>query len=317
MQARNIVYNIENILMNIEVEYKAGNGLVSNHTYFISRLALLKHFGMAGQGYGTFMRNIRRAIGMYFQYADFFGKIDLVQSRFGQSAEQFYDPTEISDFSTIAGKGIADFLAKRIDKATHTVTYEAAMVMKGHSLKNGSRPDLYCFNSTRQFAVESKGFSQATVSDSEMIKHKLQSAQGPLSCHFSVASVSFNMYKQIKNKYHDPINDNVGYDIELNSGLSKQFYAGFAPLFDNTQYIRNIRTFNTSYYLFPLFDPQTGFLLNNYRYRSWNLRKGIYLLLNTNIREYAINGNIEDQNPPYLMDDDIYIDNDGIGLLKI
>jgi len=85
--------------MDIEVIYKDKNNIKAKLVFKLSMLGLMKHFGLAGQSYGTTVRAIRRAIGTYFLYHDYFKRIDLINSRFSQPSPQFYDPTDKGDFT--------------------------------------------------------------------------------------------------------------------------------------------------------------------------------------------------------------------------
>jgi hypothetical protein len=304
--------------MDIEVTHMDSNNNSTQLTFKLSTLGLIKHFGLAGQSYGTTVRAIRRAIGTYFLYHDYFKRADLINSRFSQPPAQFYDPTDQGDFSTLAGRAIADFLARRIDGATHTFTYEGAMLMAGHNNVNIPRPDLYCFNSSKQFAVESKGFEVRTVSENEMQIHKVQSKQGPLNIQSSAASVSFNLYRKIKNKYYDPISDNFELDNNLNRQLSIDYYSGFAELVKEQ---REPLTLNFSeqgreFNLIPLYSPDDDFIFYDkiWRHRFYR-HNTVFLVLDKRIKNFAIEGFINNEVKNEIAEDGLYIDNDGIGLM--
>lgn len=304
--------------MDIQVKHKDALGMVTNKSFNLSTLGFIKHFGLAGQSYGTTIRAIRRAIGTYFLYHDYFNRIDLINSRFSKPPAYFYDPTEQGDFSTIAGRAIADFLARRIDGATHTFTYEGAMLMAGHNNVNIPRPDLYCFNSSKQFAIESKGYDVRTISENEMTNHKTQSGQGPLNIQFSVASVSYNLYNKIKNKYYDPINNNSEFNNALNRKISSAYYSGFAELLQRQKDLSTIilpgqnREFN----LIPIFSPNGKFLYNDptWLYKAYR-RNTVYLLLDKRIKTFAKEGFINNEEKNEITENGLYIDNDGIGLM--
>lgn len=302
--------------MEIDIIHKNGLGISTTKVLKISTLGLLKHFGLAGQNYGTTMRAIRRAIGMYFQYSDFFNQKSLNASKFSQPLPAFYDPTEIGDFSTIAGKAIADFLARRLDNATHTHTYEAAMHAKGHRLSSKSkRPDLYCYGGGKQFSVESKGFSDATVSENAMAIHKNQSAQGPLKINFSVASVTYNLYNKVKVKYYDPISENNEFDYALNLELSRDYYRGFVQLLESqsTENTPLLSVNNKNYFLIQIFPLNDSLSFTQILpLHQWLFQAKLYLAIHTDIRKFAIEGNLNDLE--YYDDILTYIDNDGIGL---
>lgn len=304
--------------MELEVIHQDLSGTKTNKIINISIVGLLKHFGLAGQDYGTTLRAIRRAIGAYFYYYDYFERASLINSRFSKPANYFYDPTDQGDFSTIAGRAIADYLARRINNATHTVTYEAAMKMNGFTDMRVSRADLYCYNSTKQFAIESKGFGVRTVSDNAMNTHKNQSGQGPLYIDFSVASVSFNLYDKIKTKYYDPINENGGYNEELNRKLSIDYYSGFAKLVSEhkNDFPKLALSESNEYFLIPIFDSYQG-LYKGGRFRRRRFYKDnvIFLVLDSRIENFAREGFVNNKQVDFVAEDGLYIDNDGVGLL--
>lgn len=304
--------------MEIEVAHQDRTGAITQKKFNLSSLGLIKHFGLAGQSYGTTIRAIRRAIGAYALYRDYFKRIDLINSRFSKPDAPFYDPTEQGDFSTIAGRALADFLARRIDGATHTFTYEGAMLQAGHTNLNIPRADLYCFNSSKQFAVESKGFDVPSVSNNEMATHKNQSQQGPLKINFSVASVSYNLYTKIKNKYYDPINENQEFNNDLNRKLSEQYYSGFSELMREQRDFGtlNFSEKNREYKLVPLYSPYDDFIFYD---RIWHPRfkdrNTVFLVLDKRIKQYANEGFVQNLEQNEILEDGLYIDNDGIGLM--
>ncbi len=304
--------------MEIEVIHKDSLGVSTNKLFNLSTLGFIKHFGLAGQSYGTTIRAIRRAIGTYFLYHDFFKTTDLINSRFSKPPAYFYDPTDQGDFSTIAGRAIADFLARRIDGATHTYTYEGAMLMEGFNKINVPRADLYCFNSLNQFAIESKGFSDRTVSENQMTIHKTQSNQGPLDIQFSVASVSYNLYNKIKNKYYDPVNDNSKFNIELNRKISSTYYSGFAELLKekNDLPTLNFSDKNREFTLMPIYSPYDDYLFHDRKFRYRPYRYGtLFLVLDKRIKQFAKEGFLKNEEKNEISEDGLYIDNDGIGLM--
>jgi hypothetical protein len=304
--------------MEIEVIHKDSLGVSTNKLFNLSTLGLIKHFGLARQSYGTTIRALRRAIGAYFLYHDFFKRSDLINSRFSKPPAYFYDPTEQGDFSTIAGRAIADFLARRIDGATHTCTYEGAMLMGGHNNINVPRADLYCFNSLKQFAIESKGFSDRTLSEKEMRNHKTQSRQGPLDIQFSVASVSYNLYDKIKNKYYDPVNENSKFNFELNRKISSTYYSGFADLLKEQKDVPtlNFSDKNREFNLIPIYSPYDDYLFYNSKFRFRPYRYGtLFLVLDKRVKKFATEGFLKNEEKNEIAEDGLYIDNDGIGLM--
>lgn len=312
--------------MNIEVKHKDQYGNITNRSYYISRLALVKHVAIAGQKYAPHPKKIMRTIGMFFQYSYYLQRRAFYNDRFSVPPQEIYDPTEKGQFSNLVGKAIADFLAKKIDKALYTVNYEAAMIMKGMPI-TGSRPDLLAFKKNETFAIEAKGY---TGGFGNMNKHKQQSQTGRIPVNFTVASVSYNLYEKVKCNYYDPYNKNVPFDAELFRALTKEYYTGFSE-FLKLKY-RNLDVVeyqNESFYEIDLFYPP---YLDEYFYEikpfgyCWEELFHFYrpkLILPIKINEYAENGLSKDIKPflfesrnDNLKDSDskIYIDNDRIGL---
>ncbi|AFN74146.1 hypothetical protein MROS_0905 [Melioribacter roseus P3M-2] len=308
--------------MNIRVEYKDSAGTITNKTHRLTRLSFAKHLAIAGQGYAPRPQKLIRTLAMFFHYSSYIQRQAFYNDRFSEPPIQLSDPTEKGQFSNLAGKAIADFLAKRIDNALFTVNYEAAMKKKGLSIK-GSRPDLLAFNNNATFAIEAKGYSDG---HGNMTTHKTQSQTGRIPVNFSVACVSYHLYNNFQCKYHDPYNDNVPYDNELLKKLTRQYYSGLAE-FLNEKYFnyREIEIQGEKFYevelsyklfekLFPEEFPFRHFwhfeILEYYRPR---------IILPTAIRDYAENG-ITNDIKPFIFDinkeqeKNLYIDNDRIGL---
>ncbi|MFP5436922.1 MAG: hypothetical protein ACLGH8_04000 [Bacteroidia bacterium] len=215
--------------MNLLVEYKDDNGVISNRTYNMSRLAFAKHFAIAGQRYAPTTKKFFRTLGMFFHYNQYLKREGFRNNRFSLPPNNLSDPTEKGQFSNLAGKAIADFLSKQIDGSLFTMNYEAAMRELKMPIK-GTRPDLIAFrqnsslsNINAIFAIESKGYMAG--SSGNMTTHKNQS-RGSIPVNFSVACVSYNIYNNIKCKYYDPINDDVKYDSDLLRALTKEYYTG-------------------------------------------------------------------------------------------
>ncbi len=206
-----------------------------------------------------------------------------------------------------------NFLAKKIDNALFTVNYEAAMNIKGIAL-NIARPDLLAYTNTQMFAIEAKGFSAKTVSDNEMIKHKKQSATGKISVNFTVASVSYNLYEKVKCKYYDPHNDNILYDKELFTQLSKKYYSGFV---DFLEFGHQEKTKYNDEEFYEI-DISYPYLTDKYQDRFFRFHcfcDEIKLILPKDIKKYAKEG-LNSDTKPFLYDnnENIYIDKDRIGL---
>lgn len=185
----------------------------------ISFLAFTKHATFAGLGpdFGPYPL-LRRLV----QTLDFLQYWDGPKGRFRLPRVLRNDPTELNYISNRIGRALADYCAKRITGARFTHCYESAMRAAGHPIR-GRRPDFYCDTLTKQFAIEAKGYSRTSVSDEAMKEHKRQAKTGPLSVHFSKASVSYNLYRAPKIKYYDPPSD-AKYDDDLNRLLRAEYY---------------------------------------------------------------------------------------------
>ena len=319
--------------MNIEVKYKNKNGNILDLNYEMSKLAFIKHFAIAGQKYAPHPRKILRALGMLLHYQDYLQRGSFNNNKFSEPPINISDPTEKGQFSNLAGKAIADFLSKRIDNSSFTINYEAAMRIKGIPLSvNGKqvrRPDLLAFNqkSEETFAIEVKGY---TGGAGNMDKHKKQSKTGGIDVDFTVASVSYNLYKKVKCKYFDPYNDNIPFDKELFKNLTKEYYSGFSEFLDYSSY-KEIEYQKEKFYEVDLFYPpyfDEYFLKDEKPFRYFmeeifHFYRPI-LILPSNIKEFAKNGLSEDISPFLFeskikkdieeQDNKVYIDNDRIGL---
>lgn len=297
------------------MEYLDKHGIISNQNYYISKLGLVKHMAIAGQRYAPTSKKIFKTIGMFLQYSYFLQSSALNKDKFSLPPYNIYDPTEKSQFSNIAGKGIADFLAKKIDNALYTVNYEAAMKIKGMPIV-GSRPDLLAFSNKETFAIEAKGYTKDSVND--MSKHKDQSLSGAIPVNFTVASVSYNLYNKVKCKYHDPYNANIPFDEELLSETTKKYYSGIIDFLENSDY-KEVKYKNESFYEIDILSPYffDEYYDKPFRYFFHDLfhHNQLKLILPKNIEAYSKEG-LNSRTEPFLYDsnEDIYIDNDRIGL---
>lgn len=296
--------------MKLEIEYKDGKGKESKITRYISKLALIKHMAIAGQGYTPSISTFKKGFGIMLAYSSYFPTN--TNNYFNNPPAYEYDPTEKSHFSNLAGKAIADYLAKSISGAKITYNYEAAMRIKKHYIKGG-RPDLLCDTGTEMFAIEAKGYSKATVSENEMKKHKKQSGKGSISVKFSVASVSYNMYSDIKVKYHDPINKNYQYDYELSKNLIKEYYSGILQYINSKIFSKEDITIGSeNYYKIRVWDVEGNNNLN-----MCTICGNISILLNKRIQK-AMEKDGDWQslfNMKNYNEENIYIDTDGIGII--
>lgn len=184
------VFSYSTTNMKIYVEYINQQGVMSVQQQQITLLGFLKHLAITGQGadFGL-LPSLARGLGaalFYGRQIDF--DLWLAFKGFRRPDMRFLDPTEQGDFSTLVGKGVADYLAKRLLGAKFSHTYEAAMYAAGYQL-SGPRPDFYCTTPTQQFAMEAKGLSQRSVSPIEMATHKRVSGWPNSSSFFGCVSV--------------------------------------------------------------------------------------------------------------------------------
>jgi len=185
----------------------------------LSFLAFTKHATFAGLGpdFGPYPL-LRRIV----QTLDFLQYWDGPNGCFTLPRALKDDPTKLNHLSNRIGRALADHCAKSISGARFTHCYESAMKAANRPIK-GRRPDFYCDTLTKQFAIEAKGYSRQSVSDEAMKEHKRQAKTGPLSVHFSRASVSYNLYRAPKIKYYDPPSE-AKYDDDLNRRLRSEYY---------------------------------------------------------------------------------------------
>lgn len=306
--------------MKIEVEYIDQVGLIHNQTHTMTRLAFAKHMAFAGQGYRINPSNLLRTLGMFLHYSPYIKKQDFyINNCFSLPSTIFSDPTEQGQFSNIAGKAIADFLSKRIDNSFFTLNYEAVAPRP----MQGQRPDLVAFTQKAVFTIEAKG--RRTNNPGNMADHKIQAGSGNLKRHFSVASVSYNLYNKVQCKYHDPINDEIEYD---NAGLrnsSAKFYSNLLQ-FINTNYFEVNRVnyqnevfyevnFSTKNFFKNIEDFDNNSYFNNW-YRDFLSYYRPKLILPENIENLSKNGLTKDTKPFIFdnKDNKVYIDRDRIGL---
>ncbi len=321
------VHAIPNILkqnkirMNISVEYKDSTGTISNQAYSLTRLGLVKHLAIAGQGYAPRPQKFIRTIAMLIHYSYYFQRQAFNNDSFSEPPIELSDPTEKGQFSNLVGKAIADFLSKRIDSSIFTVNYEAAMRLRNLPIEGG-RPDLLAYKQHSMFALEAKGYSGG---HGNMNAHKIQSQTGGIPVNFTVACVSYNLYNNIHCKYHDPLNDSVQYDNDLLRELTRNYYKGLAE-FLNEKYFEyhvidiqgekfyEVELSNRKFEkLFPdeyPFIPIWQFEISDF-YRP-------RLILPMKIREYAEDG-LTSEIRPFIFEsreknDTMYIDNDRVGL---
>ena len=307
--------------MNITVEYIDQLGTTHNQTHRLTRLAFVKHLAIAGQHYAPSSHKFLNTLASLIVYKYYIQRQEFNSNKFSEPPRNLSDPTRKGQFSNLAGKAIADFLSKRINQSVFTVDYEAAMRMSNMPIIGG-RPDLLAFTRNSNFAIEAKGFSGG---HGNMVTHKTQSQSGGIPVNFSVACVSYDLYNNVKCKYHDPYNDNIPYDNELLRRLTTNYYKGFSEYLDQRYFDYNEiqvqgETFiavTLNYRLFEKYFDRDFPPFPHHWYHDFFEFYRPSLLLPSEIRQYATNG-ITKENKPFIFDANdneyTYVDNDRIGL---
>lgn len=307
--------------MNISVEYKDTAGIITNQTHRLTRLAFAKHLAIAGQGYAPRLHKLLKTIAMLFHYRYYLQSQAFNNDHFSLPPIELSDPTEKGQFSNLAGKAIADFLSKRIDQSLFTVNYEAEMRLRNMPLNVG-RPDLIAYKRNSIFALEAKGYS---AGHGNMTTHKNQSLTGGIPVNFTIACVSYDLYNNVKCKYHDPFNSNIPYDNEMLSLLTRNYYSGLLE-FLNQKYFEyqefefqgeKFYEVEIAYRSFEKLFPDQFELRHFWRFEIFEFFRP-RLILPRNIREHAENG-ITNETRPFIVetkeqDETLYIDNDRVGL---
>lgn len=312
--------------MLLDVCYKKNSN--SNSTQLkipMNGLAFAKHFAIAGQYYEPKITKIPRILGIFLMYSLYLERDAFCnENRFSEPRPEFSDPTQKSQFSNLAGRAIADFLSKRIDNCCFTVNYEAAMRRENLQIK-GKRADLIGFTSNgEKISIEAKGFSTSSISEEKMKKYKTQAQEGGLHCKYSVACVSYNLYNRVKCNYYDPEGEDNEFDKELLKELTKNYYSGLKRFLElGVEY--QIKEFSSEeFYVINLrkIALKIFFKYESYRdfdFFAYEFLYSYYLILPKKIDVYSESGLDNSLEPfeKFLEHDDIYIDNDRVGLCNI
>lgn len=289
--------------MRYQLEHLLANGSIQKNKGNIGFLAFCKHLAFAGFGVQKSPMFINRYLGFFFQWRQYWQNNP---NHFSMLSPFDNDPTERSYVSNKIGCAYADYFAKKLYKARFTHSYEDAMVRHGYQVQ-GERPDFYCDNLKHQFAVESKGLSKRSVSQNEMSDHKLQSQRGPIPVNFTVASVAYDLYRNPKIKFHDPVNDNIEYNNDVNLQLRSLYLSAVLEFLELSTTERS-RSDYDDYYSFDL-----DFL--------WGPVSEFRLLIHRAIVSKDWMGNDWLNDISEIDNDDVdnygpYIDLDGIGLTR-
>lgn len=310
--------------MNLLVEVKNINGNITPNCkpMNLSKPAFVKHMALSGYHFVPNMQKLFRYIGMFFHYGYYLQKKSFDNDSFSVPPDCIYDPTEKSQFSNLAGRAIADFLSKRIDKSIFTVNYEAVMEVRKNKIK-GKRPDLLAFPKNSMFAIEAKGYSKS-ITEKDMEEYKEQSRCGEIFVNFCVASVSHNLYRKVKCKYHKspPPNNNYSYRERQHilKELSRNYYSTFLKFMDESYLHKEVVKFsNEEFYKIDLSYEYFEEYFSEIPLKIW-LREifNFYkpkLIITKNVEIYAKEG-LTDNVVSFEFDNNrnIYIDNDRIGI---
>lgn len=314
--------------MQLDIEYMDRNGNIQNKQIQMSMLAFLKHAAIAGQHYEPNITKLPRILGVLLMHSIYLNRYEFYkQNKFSEPDPSFSDPTQKLQFSNLAGKAIADFLVNRIENCFLTVNYEAAMRIYNLPIK-GERADLIGFTEKKdQISIEAKGFCKGNISSNDMIKHKQQSKQGGIPFDYSIACVSYNLYKRVKCKYYDPDGLDKSFDESLFRKLTRNYYQGLASFLiprysemtiSNEKFLI-IRLSDLHYYS-NLHNYLHDYLLNLLDKYLLNLLDKYSLILPVNIEELAQKG-LKEPLPSLRLDNlDVeskyYISNDRVGILS-
>lgn len=188
--------------MDIEVELIDCAGSKECFVKSISKLKFLKHASFAGLGPDfAWIPTILHSAG----FALHFGSKFTLRPDHIERTWPIHDPDDLRDMSRLTGRVIADIFAKSRFGARYTLCYEHALATNGISAA-GEAPDFYCIDHSglKAFTVEAKGFSQRTIGPKQYARYKAQSKSSQLPIHYSVASVTYNIYSKIKARIEDP-----------------------------------------------------------------------------------------------------------------
>lgn len=302
--------------MKLKVERKDNRGNIIKLNIEMPWLAFIKHMAISGQGFIPSIRKFKRMLGKFFIYSDYLRYSSYQNSSFSKPPIFLYDPTSTAQFSNIAGKSIADFLGKRLDGAIISFNYDAALKMLGFKVQS-RRPDLLCANSLDIFSIEAKGLSKISVSNNEMAAYKQQAQSGPIPVKFSIASVAYNLYNQVKVKYHDPKNDDFLYNKELVKKLSIQYYRGIKSFINEDIFEIKRKSINKNNYYNLIFPLKRLYEFNRFFPFSFDRFNRISILIDIRISDFIKYGIMDSKTEQYFSNENIYIDSDGIGLMLL
>lgn len=127
------------------------------------------------------------------------------------------------------------------------------------------------------------------------------------------ASVAYNLYVRVKCNYHDPFNENIPYDNEMLSSLSRDYYLGLLGFLQEYPYSQ-LEYQGEKFYAIEL-EPLPFRLLDCICFFC----KRFYLILPEKIESFSEYGITKDIQPFFIEKlnerETIYIDNDRVGLM--
>lgn len=303
----------------INVEKKDSSGIVTNHIVDFNFLKLLKHLASVGfpQKYYNIFESYIKGISFCIYNYHFFDLRNIFNFNFKNYSGYYIDPTQKSHFSNTIGVVLADYLSKEFDNAKYTRKYESVLFEQKLKLK-GKRPDLLAFNDEKVFSIESKGYSNKYFGN--MAKHKTQASSSKIPVEFSVACVTYDIYNDIKVKYHDPKNDEYKFNNEFFIKNTKNYYK---PL-DILNQTKPMRTYNIEgrkYITFDIINEYNPFFDYFLFYRNHLNIKKLSLIVPLDFKVLIREGKIKEilnEKQINLSNHEgfnkIYVDKDGIGL---
>jgi len=202
--------------------------------------------------------------------------------------------------SRITGRAIGDMFAKSHFGARYTLCYEHALLVNA-IVQSGKSPDFYCIDrlNTKAFTVEAKGFSKRTIGPAQFAQHKAQSAASQLPIHYSVASVTHNIYSKIMARVEDPEHEASPLDPSFARGLVESYLDTVHARLSNFCEVSNEFKIRGSWYL--------SYDATPYLVTAPNRGSGVEYLIP---REVAAGSALERQ----IEEEHSYFDLDGIGV---
>ena len=284
------------------------NGTLLDHQGCLHTIAdsvsfpkLIKHAVLAGLGPGfAYPSMIASWIGLGL----FSGVRFKLKTNYIQRVHPIYDPDEISMMSKLVGRSIADIYSKSHYGATFTICYEHCCKWAGVPAI-GPRPDFLSidFGAMQAFSVEAKGFSKTSVSAAEFTKHKTQSttAHPIFGAAFGVASITYDIYSNLKVKIEDPPTAEAVFDEEMMRYLA-------------SAYLRDIRRRLQQY--FTPGNPRNDLPLSPDSHSYFEIGSLVYPFSPTRVflivpESAHIN---ENESPAGLNSESLFVDRDGIGV---